>query len=119
MSERPSVRGSTLACAEGNFLLFWFPFCEMFRPHPLCCTLREVLDGFLRERAEKNGATVINGLFLRMDVPSDETSPYVIHYTDYSGGGKVDGRLFLKGTYHSSMWISVLSLGWCCKNYGS
>eukprot|EP00897_Mesotaenium_endlicherianum_P005782 jgi/Mesen1/5231/ME000026S04542 len=50
---------------------------------------REVLDGFLRSRAEKYGTTVINGLFLRMEIPGDNESPYVLHYTDYAGDSKV------------------------------
>ena len=50
---------------------------------------REVLDSFLRNRAESDGAKVINGLFLRMDVPKDANSPYVIHYSDYAGDSKV------------------------------
>jgi hypothetical protein len=45
---------------------------------------REVLDGFLRDRAKDNGAKVVNGLVLRMDVPKDDESPYIIHYTDYA-----------------------------------
>eukprot|EP00243_Klebsormidium_subtile_P002938 TRINITY_DN16008_c0_g1_i1.p1 TRINITY_DN16008_c0_g1~~TRINITY_DN16008_c0_g1_i1.p1 ORF type:complete len:545 (+),score=155.00 TRINITY_DN16008_c0_g1_i1:70-1635(+) len=50
---------------------------------------REVLDGFLRDRAKENGANVINGLMLRMDVPKDDESPYIIHYTDYAEDSKV------------------------------
>lgn len=46
---------------------------------------REVLDAFLRERAAEKGATVINGLFLKMDMPKDGESPYVLHYTEYDG----------------------------------
>ncbi|XP_010416303.1 PREDICTED: geranylgeranyl diphosphate reductase, chloroplastic [Camelina sativa] len=46
---------------------------------------REVLDQYLRERAEKNGATVINGLFLKMDHPENWDSPYTLHYTEYDG----------------------------------
>lgn len=45
---------------------------------------REVLDNYLRERAQTAGATVINGLFLRMDIPNTKTAPYVLHYTDYN-----------------------------------
>ena len=30
---------------------------------------REVLDDFLRQRAKKNGATLINGLFMGMELP--------------------------------------------------
>lgn len=48
---------------------------------------REVLDAYLRERAEQNGATVINGLFLRMNKPAGPGQPYVLHYTKYGGGG--------------------------------
>eukprot|EP00899_Mesostigma_viride_P010755 jgi/Mesvir1/19681/Mv09953-RA.3 len=47
---------------------------------------REVLDQFLRERAQKNGAKIINGLFLGMDLPSGKDAPYVIRYTDYTEG---------------------------------
>eukprot|EP00270_Netrium_digitus_P011357 TRINITY_DN360_c0_g1_i1.p1 TRINITY_DN360_c0_g1~~TRINITY_DN360_c0_g1_i1.p1 ORF type:complete len:511 (+),score=143.24 TRINITY_DN360_c0_g1_i1:135-1667(+) len=50
---------------------------------------REILDGFLRSRAETYGATIINGLFLRMDIPQDSDSPYVLHYSDYKGDSKV------------------------------
>ncbi|CAE5964121.1 unnamed protein product [Arabidopsis lyrata] len=46
---------------------------------------REVLDAYLRERAEKSGATVINGLFLKMDHPENWDSPYTLHYTEYDG----------------------------------
>uniref|UniRef100_A0A1J3GAT4 Geranylgeranyl diphosphate reductase, chloroplastic n=1 Tax=Noccaea caerulescens TaxID=107243 RepID=A0A1J3GAT4_NOCCA len=46
---------------------------------------REVLDAYLRERAEKSGATVINGLFLKMDMPENWDSPYLLHYTEYDG----------------------------------
>ncbi|CAN8239811.1 unnamed protein product [Cochlearia groenlandica] len=46
---------------------------------------REVLDAYLRERAEKSGATVINGLFLKMDLPENWDTPYTLHYTEYDG----------------------------------
>lgn len=42
---------------------------------------REVLDAYLRERAAAAGAEVINGLFLKMDVPESNDAPYVLHYT--------------------------------------
>eukprot|EP00741_Cyanophora_paradoxa_P009301 tig00000144_g9009.t1 len=51
-------------------------------------TRREVLDGFLRERAEKNGTKVINGLFLSMDKPKSGDGAYTLHFTDYSNGIK-------------------------------
>lgn len=46
---------------------------------------REVLDEHLREKAKSLGATVINGLFLKMDKPKDNVSPYVLHYNHYDG----------------------------------
>ncbi|XP_058192622.1 geranylgeranyl diphosphate reductase, chloroplastic-like [Rhododendron vialii] len=48
---------------------------------------REVLDAYLRDRAATAGANVINGLFLKMDVPKETgpglDAPYVLHYTGY------------------------------------
>ena len=46
---------------------------------------REVLDGFLRQRAKKNGATLINGLFMGMTLPQSKGEPYVLTYNDYDG----------------------------------
>ena len=34
---------------------------------------REVLDNFLRERAKNNGATIINGLFMRLEQVSAQS----------------------------------------------
>ncbi|CAH8334537.1 unnamed protein product [Eruca vesicaria subsp. sativa] len=53
---------------------------------------REVLDQYLRERAEKSGATVINGLFLKMDLPESWDTPYVLHYTEYDGKTGATGQ---------------------------
>ncbi|CAH9092626.1 unnamed protein product [Cuscuta europaea] len=50
---------------------------------------REVLDAFLRERAADAGASVINGLFLKMDLPKSPAAPYVLHYSAYDS--KVGG----------------------------
>ncbi len=47
---------------------------------------REVLDGFLRERAEKLGTTVINGTMYQLDIPSNKSEPYTLHYADHSNG---------------------------------
>ncbi|KAL5064801.1 hypothetical protein RYX36_026538 [Vicia faba] len=46
---------------------------------------REVLDDYLRNRAKDNGANIINGLFLKMDIPKEKNSPYVLHYSSYDG----------------------------------
>lgn len=46
---------------------------------------REVLDDFLRQRAKKNGATLINGLFMGMTLPQNKDESYVLTYNDYEG----------------------------------
>ena len=45
---------------------------------------REVLDDFLRQRAKKNGATLINGLFLGMTLPQQKDEPYVLSFNEYA-----------------------------------
>ena len=50
---------------------------------------REVFDDFLRKRAASLGATLINGLFMGMDLPANDSAPYVIQYNDYDAGDKV------------------------------
>lgn len=50
---------------------------------------REVLDAFLRDRAAAAGASVINGLVLKLDLPKSQNAPYVLHYTAYDS--KVGG----------------------------
>jgi len=47
---------------------------------------REVLDGFLRDRAEKLGAKVINGTLHKLEIPSNDKDSYVLHYADHSNG---------------------------------
>jgi geranylgeranyl diphosphate/geranylgeranyl-bacteriochlorophyllide a reductase len=47
---------------------------------------REVLDGFLRDRAIKLGAKIINGTVNKLEIPTSETAPYIIHYADLSSG---------------------------------
>ena len=53
---------------------------------------REVLDGFLRDRAEKLGTKVINGTVYKLDIPSNDTAPYTLHYADHSNGS-ADGEM--------------------------
>lgn len=63
---------------------------QTLKPHEyIGMVRREVLDSYLRDRAKDNGATVINGLFLKMDSPKEGTAPYVLHYNEYDG--KVGG----------------------------
>ncbi|KAK4784297.1 hypothetical protein SAY86_018665 [Trapa natans] len=45
---------------------------------------REVLDSFLRSRAESSGASLITGLVTDLEVPSSDSAPYVVHYTSNS-----------------------------------
>lgn len=57
---------------------------QTLKPHEyIGMVRREVLDAYLRNRAKENGATVINGLFLKMDMPKDKASPYVLHFSSY------------------------------------
>jgi len=48
---------------------------------------REVLDGFLRNRAAEQGAHLVNGLVQSIDTGSQRQGPYTLHYADYSSGG--------------------------------
>lgn len=48
---------------------------------------REVLDGFLRDRAAKVGANLINGTVHKLDIPTKNSDPYTLHYADHSEGG--------------------------------
>jgi geranylgeranyl diphosphate/geranylgeranyl-bacteriochlorophyllide a reductase len=47
---------------------------------------REVLDGFMRNRAAKLGAKLINGIVFELEIPKVDQDPYIIHYADYSNG---------------------------------
>jgi len=48
---------------------------------------REVLDGFLRDRAAKLGANLINATVHKLDFPINNTDPYTIHYIDHTESG--------------------------------
>ncbi|KAI9117435.1 hypothetical protein K1719_011601 [Acacia pycnantha] len=57
---------------------------QTLKPHEyIGMVRREVLDDYMRNRAKENGATIMNGLFLKMDIPKDKTSPYVLHFSSY------------------------------------
>ncbi|KAI9201037.1 hypothetical protein LWI28_017081 [Acer negundo] len=59
---------------------------QTLKPHKyIGMVRRDVLDAYLRERAKKNGARVINGLFLKMDLPKNQEQPYILHFTEYDG----------------------------------
>ena len=53
---------------------------------------REVLDGFMRDRAAKLGAILINGTVYQLDIPTNDTAPYTLHYADHSNG-QVKGEM--------------------------
>lgn len=48
---------------------------------------REVLDGFMRDRAAKLGSHLINATVHKLDIPQNNTEPYTIHYIDHSESG--------------------------------
>ncbi len=48
---------------------------------------REVLDGFLRQRAADLGTHLINGLVQQIDTGVNRQGPYTLQYADYSAGG--------------------------------
>lgn len=50
---------------------------------------REVLDGFLRDRAAMEGAKLINGTVHTLDIPSSTDQPYTLHYTAHTPDGLV------------------------------
>ncbi|XP_009778642.1 geranylgeranyl diphosphate reductase, chloroplastic-like [Nicotiana tabacum] len=57
---------------------------QTLKPHEyIGMVRREVLDAYLRDRAAEAGASVLNGLFLKMDMPKAPNAPYVLHYTAY------------------------------------
>ncbi|HEY9846884.1 MAG TPA: geranylgeranyl reductase [Candidatus Caenarcaniphilales bacterium] len=47
---------------------------------------REILDGFMRDRAVKLGAKLINATVHKLEFPKSDTQPYTIHYADHSDG---------------------------------
>ncbi|KDP42911.1 hypothetical protein JCGZ_23853 [Jatropha curcas] len=55
---------------------------KTLKPHESIPMLRrEVLDSFLRSRAQSNGAQLIPALVTHLEVPSSSTEPYIIHHT--------------------------------------
>eukprot|EP01023_Acetabularia_acetabulum_P058372 TRINITY_DN688_c0_g1_i4.p1 TRINITY_DN688_c0_g1~~TRINITY_DN688_c0_g1_i4.p1 ORF type:complete len:512 (+),score=116.73 TRINITY_DN688_c0_g1_i4:157-1536(+) len=49
---------------------------------------REVFDGYLRDRAEKLGTTVINGLMMRLEQSENGEGPITVKYNKYEDGKK-------------------------------
>ncbi len=48
---------------------------------------REVLDGFMRDRAAKLGANLINGTVYKLEIPVNSNEPYTLHYNEHSEEG--------------------------------
>ena len=57
---------------------------------------REVLDGYLRDRAAKLGANLINGTVYQLDIPNNDKDPYTLHYADHSNGSVQGDKKTLK-----------------------
>lgn len=57
---------------------------------------REVLDAFLRDRAAKLGANLINGTVHKLDIPNSDKEPYTLHYADHSDGSVTGTHKTLK-----------------------
>ncbi len=53
---------------------------------------REILDSFLRDRAVSLGAQLINGTVHKLDIPTNNTDAYTIHYADHSDGS-IQGKI--------------------------
>lgn len=47
---------------------------------------REVLDSFMRNRAESLGAKLVNGTVNKLEIPQNDSDPYTLHYADLSDG---------------------------------
>lgn len=57
-------------------------FGKTLKPHEFISMLRrEVLDSYLRSRAETKGATVLKALVTNLEVPTSAGAPYVVNYT--------------------------------------
>lgn len=57
-------------------------FGKTLRPNEFIAMLRrEVLDSFLRSRAESRGANLVSALVTDLEVPTSPNAPYVVHYT--------------------------------------
>ena len=51
-------------------------------------TRREILDGFLRDRAVEYGAIPVNGLVQDIELPTTADGPYTVRYAKYDGKSK-------------------------------
>ncbi|KAF7121023.1 hypothetical protein RHSIM_Rhsim13G0167100 [Rhododendron simsii] len=62
-------------------------FGKTLKPNEFISMLRrEVLDSYLRSRAESSGTTLVTALVTSLEVPTSADAPYVVHYT--TGGAR-------------------------------
>lgn len=67
-------------------------FGKTLRPHEHIPMLRrEVLDSFLRSRAESKGARLLSGLVTGLTLPSSPDEPYTINYVSSPAGNSIAG----------------------------
>lgn len=57
---------------------------------------REVLDGFMRNRAAELGANLINATVHKLDIPTNNTDPYTLHYAEHIEGNATGIQKTLK-----------------------
>ena len=74
---------------------------------------REILDGFLRDRAHKLGANLINGKVMKIDLPANNTDPYVLHYHESAkaqsnGNGSSNGSSNGKGSQLKALEVDLI-----------
>jgi len=68
---------------------------------------REVMDKFMRDRAEEKGAQLINGLMLSMTKPEGDEDPYVITYNDFGDAEGTTARRGVKKTLEVDVVIGA------------
>lgn len=57
-------------------------FGKTLKPNEFIAMLRrELLDSYLRRRAQSNGATLIKALVTNLQLPTSAAAPYIVHYT--------------------------------------
>ncbi len=74
---------------------------------------REILDGFLRDRAHTLGANLINGKVMKIDLPANDTDPYVLHYHESAkaqanGNGSNNGSSNGKGSQLKALEVDLI-----------
>jgi hypothetical protein len=94
----------TRGTADFGYMLVIYGYFSMNHPIPIPIPIspgREVLDDFLRQRAKKNGATLINGLFMGMALPEILGEPLGKHWI----GSGVQLVKLLTGLFGKSSWV--------------